>query len=366
MANIYICAIDDSDTLSYYQDWRDAFAQAGFKIVNLRNATKWDVVKIGMLGLLNCQWIVLGHSSYYKLSGATRYYLSRLLPKLAARKAFFLDNEFRLFREKIAFAQSTGAEVIVSQFPQDVAESFYGPHTDLHILSLPHALNPDVFKPGPHAQLRPIDVGSRSHDFAFYLGDRDRQNALCFTQHLQDIPDLKIDISTDANSRFTRAQWAAFLQSCKMTIASEAGSSFIEYDDRTRFAVNDFLEANPGASFNDVFDRFFANYANPVSGKIISPRHFDAAGTKTCQILMEGRYNDILLPSVHYIPLKRDLSNQADVIEMMRNPDLSWRIAEQAYNHILSAHTYQKRVATFLGLLEGLRPIRADLRRNAS
>ena len=59
--------------------------------------------------------------------------------------------------------------------------------------------------------------------------------------------------------------------------------------------------------FSEIYDRFFAGRAIPEAhGKCISSRHFDAIGTGTCQILLEGRYNDILKPGEHYIALSHD------------------------------------------------------------
>lgn len=351
MPNLYICAIDDKDTLSYYQDWRDAFKEADFHIVNLRTASKLDLALLATQSLFGCDWIVLGHSSYYKLSGATRYYLGRLLPKLKARKVLFLDNEYREFRAKLDFAASIDASVIVSQFPQDVADKFYGPHTKAKVLSLAHGLNPQAFLPGPPISQRRIDLGFRSYDFAYYLGDRDRYNANRFAESLAGVPGFIADISTDPGKRYPRSEWAAFLQSCKMTIASEAGSGYIEYDDRTRWAVDSYQEANPGVGFDEVFQRFFKNYQAPLSGKIISPRHFEAAGTRTCQVLVRGRYNDILSPDVHYIPLQPDLSNGDEVTERVRDPKELETIADRAYRHILEGHTYGHRLEDFMAFL---------------
>ena len=48
--------------------------------------------------------------------------------------------------------------------------------------------------------------------------------------------------------------------------------------------------------------------------RTISPRHFEAAAFRICQVLFEGRYSGVLEPMVHYIPLKKDFSNIDEVI----------------------------------------------------
>ncbi len=62
------------------------------------------------------------------------------------------------------------------------------------------------------------------------------------------------------------------------------------------------LQENQSASFEEVYDRFFAGVERGVSGKSVSSRHFEPIGTKTCQILLEGEYNGVLSPGEHYIP----------------------------------------------------------------
>jgi hypothetical protein len=60
----------------------------------------------------------------------------------------------------------------------------------------------------------------------------------------------------------------------------------------------------------DIFERFFADRPRPqFYSKCISSRHFDAARTKTCQIMFRGRFNDIFRANEHYLALEPDFSN---------------------------------------------------------
>ncbi len=184
---------------------------------------------------------------------------------------------------------------------------------------------------------------------------------------------LQVDI--DTGSRLDRDGWARFLNDCRATIGTEAGSWYLEQDDRTVLEIREFLSARagPGAikadgllhslsrrlpyqaktwlktllkvsplrheafdegevSFADIEARFFAGRPRcPVYSKCISSRHFDAAGTGTCQILLRGRYNDILTADEHYIALDSDLANLGDAIMRFRDPTERRRVAETAY-----------------------------------
>ncbi len=67
---------------------------------------------------------------------------------------------------------------------------------------------------------------------------------------------------------------------------------------------------NEALDFGEIYDRFFRDRPRAsVYAKAISSCHFDAIGTHTCQILLDGRYNDILQPGEHYLSLAQDFGN---------------------------------------------------------
>src|SRR3546814_9279363 len=88
-------------------------------------------------------------------------------------------------------------------------------------------------------------------------------------------------------------------------------------------------------------------------GKCMSSRHFDAIGTATCQILLEGRYNDILTPDVHYIRLASDLSNISEVMGTFRDERRRLEITEAARAHVMDGHTYAHRAGAVYDILTG-------------
>jgi hypothetical protein len=106
----------------------------------------------------------------------------------------------------------------------------------------------------------------------------------------------------------------------------------------------------------EIHERFFAGRQRPaIHGKCISSRHFDAAGTKTCQIMFRGRFNDILVADEHYIALEPDLANVDEVLDRFRDPDERSRIAGSSYALVAGSHTYEHRMATVFGHLASAR-----------
>ena len=92
----------------------------------------------------------------------------------------------------------------------------------------------------------------------------------------------------------------------------------------------------------------------PVYSKAISSRHFDAIGAKTCQLMLRGRYNDILHPDVYYIAIDRDFCATStipcDASETLANASKS----SMYVHHVLSTHTYAHRAAELRNRLEEL------------
>ena len=102
---------------------------------------------------------------------------------------------------------------------------------------------------------------------------------------------------------------------------------------------------NEQLSFIEIHRRFFAGRERaPVYGKCISSRHFDAIGTKTCQIMFQGRFNDILEPNRHYIALANDLSDLDDALGRFSDLSAARAIVEDAHAHVAASHTYSHRM----------------------
>lgn len=327
--------------LSYNDDWLESFFDIKDIFVKKYNVLELNLFQSQRI-LYEYDYIVLLHSTNSNSFSLPKAYRVGSLNFRKAKIIYFVGNEYKLMREKINFAKLNHIDYIVSQLPQDTAEWLYE-KTNSKIISLPHALNAKVFKSINSFEDRIIDVGNRSYEYPWYLGDVDRVKTLEFLDKLD--VNLKLDISTNPLKRFNRQEWANFLNTCKFTIASEAGSSFLERDDKTRKLVNEYIDKNPDITFEKIYEKFFKNYkGESINGKCVSSRHFDAVGTKTCQILLEGRYNDILEPNIHYLELKKDFSNINEVIEKMKNPIHIKEIVDNAYEYVMDNHTHKHRI----------------------
>jgi len=373
---------------SYYEDWRDAFLRSRFFDATVRNIFRRSVRRQISREIAQYELVVLLHSC----TADTLDYAIELAPVLQSRRGrlvSFIGNEINLpwapLGEKIAWLRRIQPEIIATQLLPEAGAWLYA-ETGCRVIGLPHALNEEVFRPEVPQPARTIEIGARSWRYLAYLGDDDRNRIYDYFTSRRVEAGLTLDFSSE--QRFDRAGWSAFLNRCKATIATEAGSWYLERDDATVRAIRDHVAASRkglqlragsplsrlarrlpyGAKavllrllrsgiiryeaitaeqldFGEIHRRFFAGRPRaPVYGKCISSRHFDAIGCKTLQIMFPGRYGDILHANEHYARLEADFSNIGDVLETLRSASARQVIVDRAYEHVVSNHTYRRRL----------------------
>ncbi len=381
---------------SYYDDWRDAFSGSPLFQVTARNIfgrlTRRRVAReIGTYDL-----VVLLHSC----SADSLLYLRPLTATLQSRRGqliAFVGNELNSpwspLGEKIAWLKSVAPDIVATQLLLEAGLWLYA-EVGARVISLPHALNPAVFRRIVPQDARPIDIGARSFRYLAYLGDNDRNRIYDFFATNRFDPPVVLDFSNE--HRFDRRGWAVFLNRCKATIGTEAGSWYLEKNDTTVHAIREYVASrSPGMvlmadsplrrlwhhlpfpvkawawrrlgrgpvqheavaaeriDFNEIYTRFFAGKARPPAyGKCVSSRHFDAIGTQTLQIMFPGRYNDILRAGEHYLALKPDFSNQKEVFAILQDTPARERIVARAHDFVMSAHTYDHRLQVLAAVLQ--------------
>ena len=311
-----------------------------------------------------------------------------------ARLVTFVGNEFNSpyvsTVERVRLFSLARCDFVATQLLLEAGEYLYS-KSGARVISMPHALNPAVFTPGP--EQRRIDIGVKGYRYPPYLGDNDRNRILRYFTDNAERWHLSVDISED--KRLDRNDWAKFLQSCRGTITTETGSWYISPDDELIGRIHAYLSqkrkgpvisnTNPlrraarylpsslkavlwqilkrgpvgfevlddfNTPFEELDELFFRHVARaPVYGKAISSRHFDAIGTKTCQIALKGRFNDILTANEHYLAIEPDYSNADEIVAQFKDEGLRRRIVDQAYEHVMTRHTYRHRADEMLQLL---------------
>jgi hypothetical protein len=218
----------------------------------------------------------------------------------------------------------------------------------------------------PESQ-RTIDVGYRGRRLPYYLGSGSQEKHYIGVKFRKRAPELglTVDIETEEDKRIYGENWPRFIANCKAVLGVEAGVSVFDIDDEVRPLYERLVTGHPDISFPNIsFEEFQQNYISTHENKIyyrtISPRHFEAASLKVCQILFEGKYSGILKPMIHYIPLKKDFSNLETVIRLFKDQKVRRKLTENAYNDLIASkkYSYQHFISDFDRYLaeNGLQP----------
>jgi hypothetical protein len=337
------------EALSYLDDWREAFAGTRALAVRSCNINNLRDYFACLRSIADYQLIVVLHSAAGDSMGLlsrTAWWFTRRRGKLVV----FLGNEHDLIREKIRFAQAVAADYICSQLPVPAARWLYEDCTSSQVLMMPHALNPALYH--PRGGDRTIDIGFRGSIYSWSIGDAERTNIIRFFKEHGVSMDLQCDIG---EQNIPRGQWAEFLRRCKGTVGAESGTYYLDRTGRVTEAAKAYVKATQPPRFQQILDRHGEGPDGPMSGKTISSRHFEAIGTKTCQILIQGHYNGILDEEKHYIGVRKDLSNIEDAVRRFKDAAYRQAMVDRAYEYVMAEHTYAKRVEQLLGtVLPGL------------
>jgi hypothetical protein len=109
------------------------------------------------------------------------------------------------------------------------------------------------------------------------------------------------------------------------------------------------ITENPKMTFEEMSERLLNRWEGNIPYRTISPRHFEAAAFRICQILYEGDYQGIMKPLVHYIPLKKDFSNFDEVIRLFRDDNFRHQITDNCYRDLIACgrYSYQEFIECF-------------------
>jgi hypothetical protein len=207
---------------------------------------------------------------------------------------------------------------------------------------------------------RPIDIGYRAWHAAPWLG----RHGQLKTEVARVVGDaarrrgLRVDVSTRAGDTLFGDDWLRFLGSCKYTLGVEGGASVLDHDGTVKARTERYLAEHPDASFEQVEAACFPGRDGELELSALSPRHLESAASRTCQILVEGHYDGVLEPDVHYIPLRPDFSNVEEVLDRIVADRDRAGLVERAHRDVVASGrwTYARFVEDLLETALGNRP----------
>ncbi|MGH2462327.1 MAG: hypothetical protein ACRDFZ_01715 [Candidatus Limnocylindria bacterium] len=151
---------------------------------------------------------------------------------------------------------------------------------------------------------------------------------------------LRLDISMEEKDTLLGDAWFSFLLRSRYTIGVESGAGILDRDGTIRACADAYVADHPDVAFEEVEQHCFAGRDGELNLRTVSPRHLEAAATRTPQILVQGTYNGILDAGRHYIPLRADFANLPDIVDDIARGGDHRDLAEQAYSDIVAAGQY--------------------------
>ena len=293
--------------------------------------------------------LVACHSSY--VSPRTREAL-RLFRGL---KAIFIQDEYRHVDASIAAMREIGIDVLFTCVPEAEIEKVYSSQLlpgviKVNVLTgyVPERLLGKAML--PYAE-RPIDVGYRARKVPAWLGELGYEKYEIGRNFRDDAAgdNLTLDISFREEDRLYGDDWIDFVGRCKAMLGVESGASVFDFTGEIQRNVDDHTRRNPGVSFQKLKKLYFADADGKIALNQISPRCFEAAALRTLLVMYEGEYSGRMKPWRHYVPFKKDHSNHADVIAVLKDESRANEIIEAAYREVACnpANTFQAFVDQF-------------------
>lgn len=188
-----------------------------------------------------------------------------------------------------------------------------------------------------NGHVREIDIGYRAWRADYRLGEFAQHKVRVgeVFQQAAEARGLRTDISQRLEDMYAGDAWFAHLLCCRATVGVEGGASLLDRDGAVRDRAEVYLRQHPHASFEQVRGACFKDDDHSIGLMVLSPRHLEAVATETCQFLVEGQYNDILKPGVHFFPVRRDYSNVAEALDFLQDANRCRAMAAAAYRDIV-------------------------------
>ena len=199
---------------------------------------------------------------------------------------------------------------------------------------------------------RKTDIVYRARRLPYFCGSAGQLKSLVaeVVQKRAELHQLATDISTRDEDVIHGSDWLGFLASGRAVLGAEGGYSAIDWHGEVRAQMHHVLEGDPTLTFEDASTRMPSGW-DDYGLLTITPRHFEAAMARTCQVLVEGEYGGILEAGKHYLPIERDFSNVDEVLEQLKDHQHIQRIADRCYEDICQRGKYTYR--EFARLIEG-------------
>ena len=284
--------------------------------------------------------LIASNNNYISLNGRKRIRTFR------GFKAAFVQDDYRWINDTVEAFAYMGIHALFPLTRPDIIDTVYSPKMLPNVRKetvlagyVPQNLVEIDVKPYKE---RKLDVGYRARKLPAWIGSHTLQKWQIAERFNSDAAQygLKVDISCREEDRIYGEDWINFISNCRATLGTESGASVCDFTGNIMRNVEAYLLKYPNEKFEILRSKFFEKEDCKIIMNVISPRCFESAALRTLMILYEGHYSGILVPWRHYVPLKRDHSNMAEVVQILKSVDEAQKIINQAYNEVAKNQNY--------------------------
>jgi hypothetical protein len=269
------------------------------------------------------------------------------LSKFKGLKLLFIQDEYDHVQRAWHWIKALGLQLVFTVVPESGVERIYPvcELPDTRFVSNLTGYVPDDVKLNLDVKVpsqRPLIVGYRGRPLPIRYGQLGMEK-IGVGKIIKDYCDayhIKNDIAWSEESRIYGQGWYEFMVSCRSMLGSESGSNVFDWDGTLVKRIAQFQKLNPKAGDDEVYERFVKTEEIHGIMNQISPRIFEAIAAKTALVLFEGSYSGVVRAGEHFIPVKKDGSNLAEVMRLLQDGTYVDEMAERAYQDVIASGKY--------------------------
>ena len=292
---------------------------------------------------LDFKAIVLHYSVFgmgvYRLKEPWRAWLK----ESSAYKIAFFQDECTRCQRRFRFLDEHRIDCVYTCLEPSEFGKVYGRYTEVPRLvsNIPGYVGDELVAAAERFAVpdeeRTVDVGYRGRPLPAYLGRGAQEKHVIGVRfaELAAGSGLRLDLAGAETDRLYGDDWYRFMANCRCVLGVESGVSAFDLEDEVLSEYERRVAEGRAVGLDDL--ESLPRWEDVVYYRTISPRHFEAAAFRICQILFEGRYSGILEPMKHYIPLKKDFSNVDEVIRLASDPQVRRELTENAHRDLIAS-----------------------------
>jgi hypothetical protein len=270
------------------------------------------------------------------------------LQRSSAYKLASFQDEYHWCGRRFEFIDDFGIDCVYTLLEPEYVDQVYGTRTKAWrvVSNFPAYVGAELLDSAERFALpeeeRSIDVGYRGRPMAPYAGRGGLEKTEIGDRfaELAGGSGLTLDIGTREEDRLYGDDWPRFVAASRGTLGVESGASCFDLEDEVREEYERLSADGREVTVEELERGALGRWDGRIPYRTVSPRNFEAAAFRVCQVLYEGHYSGVMKPMEHYIPLRKDFSNLDEVLERFGDPDLRSTLIENAHRDLIASGAY--------------------------